>query len=423
MITTEAFEKLTKALGARNKIKPLDRELAAYHVTFAADPRDFGAVLTKLKALKAAALAYKRDRPGGPRVAGVDRLLEVIAIEEAVVTPLDQAQNAVALGDKGRWLLKAQEAQIVNQRTHADLRPHFAALLKVVDTEWGKINQALGVSDTTTVDGRALVSEDIDRLKAIARSDKTPGVIRVVLNQILAAGNLQQISPALNMPGAKYNETRTPGQPKYTVNHRLYYDGGASFRLGALVHELTHVAVAEAFGNTVLMFAVERGATDAEWLDVSRSRRAALESLKRMIGDDAELNDSIRAQDMLASNMRIQCEYALGTKVGNYLDTFQAKLVASEGPTFVPRVKALCARGLGSELIEYDSVVNQMLVWCWLNHVTETNAVYRQLGSLAVAAMNRRIRQTKPRVVAPTRPAAAFAAHAHRPLPIPPGRT
>jgi hypothetical protein len=184
---------------------------------------------------------------------------------------------------------------------------------------------------------------------------------------------------------------------------------------------LTHVSVAEVFNNTVLMFAMPRGASDDEWMTVSRTRRAALQALKSLANSDPEINNSYYSQEFLVSNMRIQCDYALGTKVSNYLATFKTQIEATEGMAFIPRITALTSRGLGSELIEYDSVINQMLMWCWMLHVSEDNPVYVMLEALAAAEMVRRARQTpKPvRPAAVVRPVVATG----RPLPaIPPAR-
>jgi hypothetical protein len=61
-----------------------------------------------------------------------------------------------------------------------------------------------------------------------------------------------------------------------------------------------------------------------------------------------------------------------------------------EGEEFVPWIMGLAEKGMGAEIIEYDSVVNQMLVWCFMNNLPATNPIYKSLESMASDERDRR---------------------------------
>lgn len=396
MLTAAQFTELTVARGMRDKIKPVDRAVAAYATAAGTKPRDYGEMARLLASLRTVGNEYLRERPNSDRKAGVELMLRLVPIEQEVVLQLQRAQGSADTAERARSLQRAQEHYLAGVQRNPALSKYLTKVLEMVNEDWSDFQQALGFGKDTTAYGETVVRDDILRLQDLANRASTPGLVRAVLSQLLAARNVQQISPAVGMPGAKYNLTRDPGGPKYTVNHRPMYEGGARYRLGALVHELTHVCVAECFDNSVLMFAMPRNATDDEWMAVSRSRRGAMQALLQQISTNAEIN----ANWKLKSELTSRCNYALESKVGVYLGNFKQQLLDTEGPEFAPRINGLITRGMGSELIEYDSVVNQMLIWCWMNFISEANPVREAIEALAAAELARRARAVKPRGLA-----------------------
>jgi hypothetical protein len=91
--------------------------------------------------------------------------------------------------------------------------------------------------------------------------------------------------------------------------------------------------------------------------------------LKTLIDQDAEIPDYLR------SEMKDKANYPLCGKFGMYLSNFKPKM---DDATY-NRLKTLCQNGLDCELIEYDTVINQMMLWCFLYNIGSDNAVYRQL--------------------------------------------
>ena len=90
----------------------------------------------------------------------------------------------------------------------------------------------------------------------------------------------------------------------------------------------------------------------------------------------------------------------------------------------VTRLRNLIAQGLASELVEYDTVINQMALWCHLWGVPENEPAYAELLTLVQeAALYRSSHRhiAKPLPVAPVRPVVA-PTHGRKPLPPTPVR-
>lgn len=409
MLKLEEFKTLTKARGFRNKIKPVDKALAEYLEAVATKPAgqaypDVKNALNKLQTLRSACEQYGMDRPNSDRMGGVDQVMKLMKHELPALRFIVQAEDRTGAEAK-RLLMQAREVTVDASRA--------LSIQEFNPMEW--LNSAIGCinsvkagvvkkGETISEDMAGLVMDDIETLKNMSSNEEVPGVIRAMLKQITSSRIVSQISPGVNTPGAKFNETRGAGK-KYTLNHRLVYDGGSRMRLGAIVHELTHVNVAEAFDHSVIMLAMPRDATDEDFLRVSRERKAKLQALAETLESDPEIGNEVFGRMGVKVNINTQIRYASSDKLTRYMSNLKPRLDAEEGKEFCERMTALNGQGLGAEIIEYDSVINQSLIWCHLHDVPETNPVYKQLATLAGENMVRRARAyPKPALAKPVRP-------------------
>lgn len=385
MMSLDEFKSASKAPGLRDKIKPVDQALTQFHTLDAATPRDYVALLKQIKTLYQACATYNQVRPNSGRKAGVDTLMRQIAMEEVILTSL--AKFTAATDDMDKWEALEETQERYRQIEH---RPEFKRagfmdeLDKLMSTYINRIRDTSAASD--------VIRRDLEELKRIAKMETAPDIVKAVILEVTAAANVQQLDLCEFTPGAKYNTTRGKIQ-KYTLNHMLNQSYGKKFRMGSLLHELTHVSIAETFGNTVIMLAIRSDASDNEIMDMARVRRSHVLGLITLIDKDTDFSDTLK------SEMKNKANYPISGKFGLYLANFRSKL---GDPTF-NRLFALNQRGLDSELIEYDTVINQMMLWCYLFNISESNAVYRQLRTLAQLAYDYRARhrQATRRIVSP----------------------
>ena len=391
MLNLTEFKDLSKAPGKRNKILPVETALTTYLEAINDKPPNLPNALQSLKALSTACATYKTERPNSNRMPGVDEIKRLYDYEEPVLNLLVNAQNADG-ATMARHLMNARERMVDASRT-LSVKEHgrMSWMDSAISSIWSIKCGVMKDGDDWTEEAKDLVRDDIDTLKRMVGMEATPGIVRAMLNQILAARITGQISPALNGAGVKYNETRGP-EKKYTLKHSVIYDGGARMRLGTLVHELTHVCIAEVFNNSAIMLALPRDFTDEEFMDVSRTRRSKVEALKSLLASDQEINSDVFKHMYLPSNINTQLGYASNNKLATYVGNMRDRLDRAEGKDFGDRILRLCKQGAGSEMIEYDSVINQSLIWCHLHELPQSNPVYKSLASLASENMLRRAR-------------------------------
>jgi hypothetical protein len=396
MLTSAQFKEVTKASGFRNAIKPLDAKLSAYKnpVMPISDYRD---ILIKLGEIRNLAGTYLREKPTSARAAGVQLLIKIADYEIEIFQFLSTSRNESKASNRGRLVLKALDLQKSAEVGWSDGDKYLSYLGEIIEKEWISLDSLLGFHKTTTEDGKAIVAGELGELADVAKRDTTPPLIRVILLEVTASRNVCQISPSICMSSLKYNVSRSAGDPKYTLSHNL--KKGGYLRVGTLVHELTHLAVAESFGNTCIMFAIARDATPQQWIQLSQSRKRALGSLKELIEKDTYLSRDTFGMKGLKNEMISAIGYALGPKIGKYLIDFKDQIIAQQGAdAHTTMADTINNNGIGSELVEYDSVVNQLLMFCWLNHLPEDNPVFVSVKQLAEEAMLRRVRATKPQI-------------------------
>lgn len=382
------FKQATNAWGSRDKIKPVDAALAAFHKLNVGANKDYSALLAQVQAIYKACNDYKTVRPKSDRLPGVERLIKEVHLESSMLDSLSKWQKETNLIHKFDNIQDARELwRKLDKRPEFTKNNYWNEIDKLTNDAINSIRQSPGLMEQTLL-------RELNDLKDIAGENGTPEIIKKVILECVTPGNCQQISLKAHLPGAKYNMTRGGGvNTKYTLNHLLNQSMGKKFRLGSLLHELTHISIAETFGFTVIMLAADPNAKDDALLALARQRRAHIASLRSAISDDRAIDPDLK------NEMDGKAQYPISGKFVTYVTSFRNQM----DPATYARLTNLKTRGLDCELIEYDTVINQMMLWCHLYGVDPANEVYRKLQILAEIAYNYRSahRRSKRVVVTP----------------------
>ncbi len=424
VMTLEAFKGLTKTTGIRfGKIASIDSELKAYHTLTAQRPPNFTKLNDAAKRVYRAAHAFRSDKPDSSRMPGVDALNKQIVLELAILGPLAAYETEPDDEEKFSHFSQAQDA-FLKAKTSPEWENRW------LESAIFTVKAAATTGAPTRRDLVAGVAHDIESLWAIGKRTDTPDILKAVIAECTAASNTQLLDLACMKPGLNYNTARGATQ-KYTLNHALDQDLGKRFRMGSLLHELTHLSIAETFANTVLMLAITPAASDAEILSLARSRNAKLHSLAAAIEANkavfSELDQQVIVQNEVRYN-RLYIEFKdkavypiTGKFAGQYLRVFQAKMPADVHQ----RLTTLSTRGLDCELNEYDTVINQMFLWSHLYRMDHGCGVYTCLEALVREAYQyrsraRAMKSRPPAKPLPLPPSRGVGGPPRKPLPLPP---
>lgn len=393
----EDFQNTTKSRMIRSldRIAPIDTALKQFHALDVGKKKDYVALSAQAKVLHNAARKFLDDKPEANRRDAVLKLSQQIAIEGAYLDLLGQYQEETDDLAQFKILEKAQEF----------VRRNIAAISATRGAASPEVNDLINLHsmEMKKSGGRdsLLVLRDIEKLKKLVSDPMLPGIMKSVILETTSAANLQQIDASSLNPGLKYNKTRGPGTKKYTLNHNMSQHMGRRFRMGSLLHELTHLSVAETFDNTVLMLSIRKDATKPEILALASQRRGLLMALK------SEIETSNAVEGELKDELVGKVAYPIMGKFAQYLGAFKAQFKTPDEIQKHADLTALQKQGLDCELIEYDSVVNQMFLWLHMFGIDTSSGVYTKLQAMVTDAYRHRM-------------AGKFAKLAKRPLPPPP---
>ena len=428
----EAFKTASSASGMRNKIATVDNALKEYHRLNSAKQKDWAALLRQIRALYESCKTYSKERPNSDRQAGVDKLSRQIATEEPILMALAEFQKATTLDDKWEHLEKAQERYLTFRN-----KPDYSSNLQ------GDLSILIGAAKEDfkkAATGSTPILRDLEELKKIAASPLTPGILKSVILEVTAANNVQNLSFSHDNPKAKYNVTRGAAT-KYTLCHALDQALGKIFRLGSLLHELTHVCIAETFSNTVIMLSMDPAANDDEIMRVVNIRKTNITALQSLVENAPllELGAPRDAQGLTEEQKKELIDkagYATGIKMSTYMQVLQnfpkatnapAILTVNDATAMYDRLMKLVRKGLASELVEYDTVINQMTLWCHLWKLDLAHPVYDRLRDLTLQAyiyrgIYRLKKKGPPRKPLPIPPTRRIGGPPQKPLPVPPNK-
>jgi hypothetical protein len=284
-------------------------------------PRDYVALREQLETLSTACKTYLRDNLRSDRKAGIDKLTREIALEDVVLAPL--ADYYAAKTD----LMKAWEhlEQAQDKVLDVQSKPEFTCpdcaveIQRLISQLEAKIRAAGDAADIA----KKIVSRDIDQLRKLADLEGMPRILKSIIHEATNAANTRQIDLQINRPGSGYNNSGGLTGPKYSMKHTLGHLG-LKWRLGSLLHELTHISIAEIFDNTVLMLAIRKDAIDDEIIHLAGLRNAKIRGLQYKIEAANDLDPALQRE------MRAQVKYPIDGVLQKYVSTFKPLLSDSD---------------------------------------------------------------------------------------------
>ncbi|MFD4792547.1 hypothetical protein [Streptomyces anulatus] len=365
MMTEDEFKQSSKRTGGKRNASEISKVDEALRAFYALPDAGEAARWYALRDIVRACEAYVSHKPeGGRRVAGVERLkgeaegaqaeLDASAVFRGLLTEVDRMVTANEDPDMD-VRLPAGEAQKASQKMS-------------------------GPAFTTLVDG---LIRDLGELRG---NEGLPGETRAVIDELMAVVGLVTVKqyPRGGMPGMKLTSAADQ-DPAFTFNVDTQARGGTSFMLGHVAHELTHVAAHQAFGSSPVMELVRAGATDAQVTALAEERRDALAGLRRALGGGAGFSDF--QQRMLEEKLVYG---GAGGKLKKYADSFAAagKITPEQQAQLIAWDAA--AGPASGTLVEYDTVINQMLVYLHLWETDQNHPFYVELRAAAQVAFDRR---------------------------------
>ncbi|MGW1106555.1 hypothetical protein [Streptomyces sp. NPDC002540] len=371
MMTEGEFKQSTATAGprGRSEITKVDRALKAFYAL--PDTRQ-GARLLALKDIVKACGDYAAHKAeGGSRVEGAQQLgqqaeaakgqLDPEAVFRGLLTELDSMMSEGKNPDLD-VRMPAGEAQKAAQAVPAD-RFH------------------------------AMMGDFVQKLGALREDQGLPDETRAVIGELMAVVPLVTVMqyPRGGMPGMKLNPATDGGGPEFTFNVDTQARGGTSFLLGHIAHELTHVAAHQAFGSSPVMELVQSGATDEEVAALAAERRQALNDLNAALASNPEFDEF--QQEMLKEKLVYGAQ---PHKLERYADSFAkaGKITVAQKERLVGWGRA--AGDASGTLVEYDTVLNQMLIYLHMWQTSQDNPFYVRLRAAARAAYDRRSRARQP---------------------------
>lgn len=379
LVTREQFQEGTKVpLNMRpSELKGVDDLLGQYHRLALEKYEDRRAKLAQIQAAAAAALGGRLNAKRRP---AVETLHAQVAAELAVYARLAAAAARPELEVPGALLDAYEYVLRLSQSGAADRE--FRLLPATVSNDFTKrtgflITRRKQGDQQAAAALDAMLEADVEELRRMAVDNSAPAETRAVLTEVLALRN--SVDLTIGLPGTK--RIRTPGARPYAMTHALEQPGGKVERLGSLAHEMTHVAAGESFRNTDILLLCRSGLTREQMEEIARNR-----------ADDADNLKGLLDEDMLNAEQRelITFKLAYLTKPGQfrkYVENFMERLNTEDATR--ARMLHDIAKGpnaaQAASLVEYDTVLTQLLVYLHSWGVPADNAFHAEVRRLAAA--------------------------------------
>jgi len=383
IMSVDTFKKKTTLVGeslfgrTRNNVNPVETALQTY--IGIAPPITGANTVAKRQALTDIITACDTYLGSGTakRKSGVRKLKNEAQKEQTVLTPLAESLATADNAVKFEKVAQAQDAQIDLIR-----QGHLSDSTRLFNPNtW--IMPVLTALRTDPVAMHNVIEGEINKLTAIKDDPQTLPLTRQILQEILANRANITTTEAQGNPETKL---RTPGDftAGYEVGHMLQAPGGSAERLGSLAHEFTHASVANSFRNSDLYaMAFQVGTPDATIVALSAKRTRQLEELETLMETEKFTDDQ-------KNLLRAKLQYPNPAKdARGYLQRYIK-------PNIIPnaaaraRVQALANSGVNNTVIEFDTVINQMMLYMQIWGIPTNNKFYKRLKAVAQEAYNYR---------------------------------
>lgn len=383
VISEAAFKQSTAGSGRRShsQITGVDRALAAFHAL--REPTQEQR-LAALGAVVDACLTYLAAKPSGARSGGVESLRRQAGRERGEARLGPQEEPALDGEQRFRQVLAEIDAglEVIRTDDYATDAFHLRELPQAAQ----KVSQGL-----TPQGFRSMMDHYIGQLQGLAHDDGLPEVTREMIGELTDVVGLVTTMkyPTNGRPGmaADRAPAGTPlADTRYSFNVDTQVRGGTPFLLGHIAHELTHVAAHQAFNSSAVMALAPATATNEEIRELAQSRVNTMRHLRGM----ADAPDAGFAPDQLQL-LQEKLDYGTeGGKLARYATAFRtAGKITEEEKTRLIGWDAAAGANSGT-LVEYDTVLNQMLVWLHMWRIPQQNAFYAGLREAATEAATRR---------------------------------
>ncbi len=397
MPTLSEFKSQTKVgKTIRWKIKALDKLVSSYHRVPVANHQ---ARLNKLNHIMGACHRYlSYSDAKAKRKPGVRALQLQAQREQQIFQALHTSDNASNLKSQFRYAVQALDAAAEAEAADNDnILPIYDHAGQVVHN----VKLQIEINQPALFD--ELIQDDVNTLMGLLNDPNLPTITQNVLLEVL--GNINDVKLQQGNPGARQAKTgENTGGKSYVVNHALDTDRkmGTSERVASLAHELTHVSSGESFGNTPAFLLFDPNMSDSDVADLVTHRLGRVAELETRYQNSPAF--SAKQKDLIQSKL----DYAKESKLKKYAESYrtagQARLDGNpplgsnkynEGQYYmrlhnqVNRIAQLVPDG-NSTLIEYDTVMNQILVYMHMWNIPQSNSFYAHLRLVAQEAYDDR---------------------------------
>jgi hypothetical protein len=234
----------------------------------------------------------------------------------------------------------------------------------------------------TSVEADNLQQADFAKLRQIARDRQTPPILSDAIIEVQANNYDTRFENTIAGSGA--NDSLV-GYTGYKVKYGQYL--GDAERLGTLVHEMTHISVGKSYNNTKAFLSYAKNTTVPQIIALSDLRTKRINNLKALLAADKTFSNPQR------NKITEQLNYALSQdKMENYMN-IATKDKTPESIAAANNINTAIVQSNGRlnlTIVEYDTVINQIMVYMHIWDMPQNNAFYTKLRDAAQEAFNQR---------------------------------
>lgn len=433
MSLDEFKSKTSRFMAKRNEIKTIDRQLEAYNnlidgiENLAQNIIDnpmpfFSSILAGITGLYEACKAYKGKRniselqaQVSQEKAAAERVIEIIQYSNNMVSEKAYKSNSQKSAAEQTKVIRSRFftanciEQVFNKYSNVD----FCKKLTSAFSVYSMNNQV-----ANSIDIESHTNFYLDLFRNTLNDDNAPDALKNVLAETLEfAPNVGIAENSYNKQANKYKEGR--GKPKYDINFANSSENSI-ISSGSYLHELTHINVGESYGNTSMFLGLSN---NEDYNKVFTERVAAVKNLISIINTEKKLAEEGKSDfttTHLNSDLLSKLSYGMNGQGDKTPET--DKLIT----TYIPRMKNISsennkegisedtAKDLTSKLtqilvdfnssnkqddtyainttilVEYDAVINQMLMWCYGWGIPKNNPVVIALSQMVQKEVDRR---------------------------------
>lgn len=370
LTSTDDFKQTTKlgVFAKRNKIVLVDTALDQYNqITLTPFPAKIVGIDAVINACDTyLGLPDKKAK----RKPGTTQLHQAAQSEKTI---LERLRDNPAIGAD---VARLQDLRAIENLYHAAHKNGYQPEAGIF-THIQNGMRAIPISPTEATN---LQQADLDTLVQISLDPQTPLILANTINEVLANVANTRIEDSTAGSDASF-------KPENGKDYRLKYGQylGDAERLGTLVHEMTHISVGESYGNSKAFLSYAQTATIPEIIALNDRRTQWIEDLQTLLASDLTFSNPQR------DKIRQQLNYPLSSdKILNYM-TVMTNNGDRAAANKVYNVYQQIGDRLNLTMIEYDTVINQIMIYLHIWNIPQNNAFYVMLRNAAHEVYNQRI--------------------------------